>query len=221
MNITTKIQGVLFDLDGTLVDTALDLIHALNLSLTEYGFVDCDELQLRAAASHGSLMMVQTALPNETDDVHHNVRMSMLKHYEQINGEKGGLFENLDKFLDFLSSNDIPFGIVTNKPARFTRPLTNKLNLTQKFKSIVSGDSTKVQKPELAPMLLAAQQLECQPENILYLGDAQRDIDAANNSGMISVFVEWGYLSQNDDPASWNADLSIKDPLDLLPLFKN
>ncbi|RYV01525.1 HAD family hydrolase [Shewanella sp. OPT22] len=221
MNTNTKITGVLFDLDGTLVDTALDLVHALNLSLQEHGFTPCDEAKVRPAASHGSLVMVQTALPDQTESVHFDVRLSMLSHYQQVNGDKGRLFKNLDKFLDSLASNDIPFGIVTNKPARFTRPLTNKLNLTDKLKCIVSGDSTKVQKPELAPMLLAAQQLECKPENILYLGDAQRDIDAANNSGMISVLVEWGYIGEKDNPESWNADLSIKDPLDLLSLFKN
>ena len=221
MNLNRTITGVLFDLDGTLIDTALDLIHALDLSLIEKGFNECNRVLLTAAASHGSLFMVQTTLPNESDEVHRIVQKSMLQHYVNVNGEKGGLFTNIATLLERLDEYSIPYGIVTNKPARFTRPLLNTLQLTSKMKSIISGDSTKVSKPECCPMILAAQQINCKPENILYLGDAQRDINAANNSGMISAAALWGYIGLNDDPKCWKADLLFNDPLDLLSLFKN
>ena len=216
-----NIKAVLFDLDGTLVDTALDLIHALNLSLAQHGFNECDPQKLREAASHGSLFMAQTALPNETESQQVQVQQTMLSFYAKINGDKGKIFANLDKLLDRLEQLSIPFGVVTNKPARFTRPLMHKLGLTSRMKSVIAGDSTTVMKPELAPMLLAAQQINSKPNNILYLGDAERDILSANNAGMISAIAEWGYISKKDDIKSWNADLSFKDPLDLLALFKN
>ena len=221
MSHSPTVKGVLFDLDGTLVDTALDLIHALNLSLNEHGFADCDSSVLRDAASHGSLVIVKTAVPNATPELHKQIQQTMLAYYEDVNGEKGKMFLNLDKLLDFLDSKLIPYGIVTNKPARFARPLMNKLGLTPRLKTLISGDSTIYQKPEMAPMKLAAQQINCSPEHIIYIGDAERDILAANNSGMISVIAQWGYIGKKDVPESWNADLSIKDPLDLLALFKN
>ncbi len=216
-----NIKAVLFDLDGTLADTALDLIHALNLSLNHYGFGDCDDNSLREAASHGSLFMAKTALPDEAESLQIQIQQTMLSFYADVNGDKGKLFPGFGKLLDFLDQQTIPFGLVTNKPARFTRPLMRKLGLTSRMRSVVSGDSTKAMKPGLAPMLLAAQQIQCSAENILYLGDAERDILSANNAGMISAIAEWGYISGKDDLKSWNADLSLKNPLDLLVLFKN
>lgn len=221
MSILNRPKGVLFDLDGTLVDTAIDLIGALNLALREFGIDNCDEAELRVAASHGSLYMVKKATSGLDNEIQKQIQQSMLRHYVIVNGEKGKLFPHLDSFLSFLNQNSIPYGIVTNKPARFTRPLIQKLKLVTKLGSIISCDSTTRQKPEIAPMLLAAQQIRCEPQCILYIGDARRDIEAANNSGMISAIAEWGYIDATDNINSWNADLLIKDPLDLLALFKN
>ncbi|MBE8167757.1 MAG: HAD family hydrolase [Shewanella sp.] len=220
MKKNNPIKGVLFDLDGTLADTAIDLIGSLNASLNEFGYDSCDPIIARSSASHGSLYMVQTALPNLSVVEQKHIQSGLLVHYQRLNGENGGLFEGMSELLSQLKQLNIPFGVVTNKPARFCRPLITKLGLLSDIGCIVSGDSTSFPKPHSAPMLLAAQQINCLPADILYIGDAQRDIEAAKNSGMRSVAALWGYIAHNDEPESWGADHSLKTPIDLLQLFK-
>ncbi|WP_153914714.1 HAD family hydrolase [Shewanella sp. TC10] len=203
------IKAVLFDLDGTLADTAPDLIHALNLSLEERGLAAQSVDKLRYSASHGSLALVKAGVPHLSEAEQIDIQQSLLMHYKKVNGEKAQLFAGFDDFLDMLESNDIPFGIVTNKQAKFTRPLLNALSLTHRAKSIVSGDSTLHPKPHTAPMLLAAQQINCKPENILYLGDAERDLVAAANAGMVGGTALWGYLSDSDSPEQWPSQIEF------------
>ena len=136
------VKGVLFDLDGTLADTAPDLVHALNLSLNDSGFSAQPLDKMRHAASHGSLFLVKTAIPEADETTQMSVQQGLLRHYVQVNGTYSRLFDGLAELLTLLDQQSIPYGVVTNKPARFARPLVDKLGLTANLKAMISGDST-------------------------------------------------------------------------------
>ena len=214
-----NIKGVLFDLDGTLADTAPDLIYALNLSLIDAGLVACEIDKVKHAVTHGSLALVKAALPDADEALHHQLQQALLRHYKVINGDKSCLFSKLDALLTLLDHRSIPYGIVTNKHACFARPLVRKLGLVPLVKSLISGDSTIHSKPHPAPMLLAAQQIGISVQNILYLGDAERDLIAAKNANMIGGVAYWGYLSSDDTPEDWPAQLHFKSTQCLYDFF--
>lgn len=209
----TQVKGVLFDLDGTLADTAPDLVQALNLSLCDAGIEAKPFDSLRSAASHGSFALVDAAIPNADESLRIQIQQGLLTHYQRINGDHCRLFTGMDILLDWLELQQLPFGVITNKPARFTRPLVRKLNLHQRMQVVISGDSTRYAKPHTAPMLLGAQQLNCTPEHILYLGDAERDLLAAKAAGMLGGVALWGYLSEEDKPQNWPAFAQFGSPL--------
>ncbi|QSX35213.1 HAD-IA family hydrolase [Shewanella avicenniae] len=212
-----QINGLLFDLDGTLVDTAPDLIEALYRALSQFK-LPClaDEHYLTSVASHGSLGLVKAAQPDLDAEHTESVRLALLEHYLSVNGDCARVFDGIDLLLDFALQHRIKLGVVTNKPARFTRPLLTKLGLTPLMKSIISADSTLYRKPDIQPMRLAASQLVLNPAEIAYLGDAERDIIAARNVQMPSVLAGWGYLAEHDTPERWGADLTLNSPTDLL-----
>ncbi|WP_394129908.1 HAD family hydrolase [Shewanella maritima] len=207
-----QVKGVLFDVDGTLVDTAPDLVAALNASLLEENFATHNVDSLRHAASHGSLHLVRCALPNESEATHISIQQKLLAHYHKLNGEHARLFDGMTGLLNLLNKHNIPFGVVTNKQAKFARPLMKALSLDTHCKATVSGDSTKHPKPHPAPMLLAAQQISVDPQNILYLGDAERDLIAAQNASMIGGTALWGYIAKTDEPESWPATVTFDTP---------
>lgn len=212
----TQINGVLFDLDGTLADTAIDLVTALNLSLNDFGYSTHPVESLRHAASHGSMALVNAAQPHVSDEQKRVLQQGLLSHYQNVNGQHCVLFDGMAQLLAKLEQLQLPFGIVTNKPARFTRPLLDALQLTHRMQAVISGDSTLHAKPHTAPMLLAAQQLRCQPANILYLGDAERDLLAAQAANMAGGVALWGYLSAIDRPSTWPAVAHFTHPLEIL-----
>lgn len=209
----SEIKGVLFDLDGTLADTAPDLVEALNLSLRDVGIAAKPLAAMRSAASHGSFALVDAAIPDASETLRTQVQQGLLAHYQRINGDHCQLFEGIAPLLDWLELSHVPFGVITNKPARFTRPLLNKLKLSARMSVVISGDSTRYPKPHTAPMLLGAQQLQCQPHQILYLGDAERDLLAAQAAGMLGGVALWGYLSATDTPSTWPAYAHYPSPL--------
>ncbi|MCG9696710.1 HAD-IA family hydrolase [Shewanella sp. Isolate11] len=217
----SRINGVLFDLDGTLVDTAPDLVCALNLALKQYGYPTKSLDEVRDAASNGSLALVNAAQPHLNNDEKRLLQQALLHHYQTVNGEQAVFFDGIEPLLDYLKGQQIPCGIVTNKAACFARPLLQRLNLIHQMPAIVSGDSTKYSKPHPAPMLLAAQQIQRQPESIIYLGDAKRDLEAARNSNMLGAIAMWGYIGKNDDPNFWPQDFMLQHPLELISLLKN
>ncbi|MGX9460083.1 HAD family hydrolase [Shewanella sp. A14] len=213
------IKGVLFDLDGTLADTAPDLVQALNLSLDDAGFAPQSLVKMRHAASHGSLYLVKTAIPDASEQVQIDIQQALLLHYARINGNHSRLFDDLPELLSLLDSQAIPYGVVTNKPARFARPLVEKLGLTHRLKTMISGDSTRFSKPFTAPMFLAAQQISINPQDILYLGDAERDLIAAHNANMLGGVALWGYLSATDTPDTWPAHRQFEHGKSLKQFF--
>lgn len=214
------IKAVLFDLDGTLVDTAPDLVAALNLSLAEHGYPQVTVNKMRVAASNGSLALVKAAQTNIDEVKQGVIQQGLLRHYAQINGTHSQMFDGIPALLDYLDAHAIPYGIVTNKPARFTRPLLEALRLTSRMKTVISGDSTFMSKPKPAPMLLAAQQIACAPEHILYLGDAERDLVAAANTHMLGGIAMWGYIGTDAQPQLWPSNFSFQSAQDVVKFLK-
>jgi len=219
MPIATDIKGVLFDLDGTLVDTAPDLIAALNMSLKSFAHPQVSLESMRHVASNGSFALAKAALPDASEAQHRAVQQGLLDSYAQVNGNHCRLFDGVVPLLDYLDLNGIPYGIVTNKAAKYTRPLIQTLSLTQRMKTVVSGDSTLFSKPHTAPMLLAAQQLGCQVHEILYLGDAERDLVAAADSAMLGGVALWGYIDDLTHTQSWPGQFSFESPTAIIDFF--
>ena len=213
------IKAAVFDLDGTLVDTAPDLVAATNQTLIDNGYTPLSYDSLKHASSHGSVALLKAALPDMQEEEIKGLVPQFFMHYSKVNGKNARVFSGIIPLLDMFKTNNVRLGIVTNKPAQFVHLLLKKLNLSNYFDSIISGDSTKYAKPHTAPMKLAAQQLNIPCNKIVYFGDAERDILAANNAEMHSVLALWGYISATDTPSLWQANLSFSTPSEAMSYF--
>jgi 2-phosphoglycolate phosphatase len=210
-------QAVLFDLDGTLVDTAPDLGYALNSLLEQEGLASLPHDLIRPVASNGSAGLLSLGFGLTTDDAEFKPLQARFIRLYQDNIARGSrLFPGMSEVLDYLEQSDIIWGIVTNKPAFLTDPLAILLNLTERAACIVSGDTTPHAKPHPAPMLHACHIISVEPEKCLYVGDAARDIEAGKNAHMTTILARYGYISADDDANAWQADGSIDHPAELL-----
>ena len=211
------ISCMLFDLDGTLVDTAPDLVNALNAVLHQEGLTPYPLEQLRPTVSHGTVAMLNHVFGNSQPEIDFKRRQQVFLDYYLANiCVQSQLFMGMVLLLNTLQTKGIPWGVVTNKPHYLTLPLMTALGLVDQAASIVSGDTLSVAKPHPEPLLLAAQQCGVNPAACLYIGDAQRDIIAGQSAGMRTVLAQYGYLSAADDVDSWQADFRIQTPLELL-----
>lgn len=214
------IAGVLFDLDGTLLDTAPDLGLALNLLRAEHGLPPLAHDVIRPVASHGARGLIALGFAVGPDDERFAaLRDRFLALYAVHLCEHSVLFPGMAEVLATLQHRGLPWGIVTNKPARFTDPLLAQLALQPAPTVVVSGDTVGVSKPDPKPMLHAAAGLGVTAAACLYVGDAERDIEAGRNAGMRTAIADWGYLGADDSPASWGADCRLGQPADVLALL--
>lgn len=215
--MTSTIKTVLFDLDGTLADTAPDLAYALNILLKEQKQEPIPYEEIRPVVSHGGKAIVELGfgLPPDSDEFE-KLRKRFLDIYCENLVEKTDLFPGIEKLLLEIETRGLNWGIVTNKPAWLTDPLMEKLALTERAVSIISGDTIEQRKPHPAPMLLACKQAGSKAHECLYIGDAERDIIAGNNAGMKTVIALYGYIGHDDKPDNWGADFCINDPLEIL-----
>ena len=212
-----NIRAVLFDLDGTLVDTAPDLGHALNLQRTRHGLPPLADELIRPQASHGARGLLGLGFDLHPDDPHFaSMREEFLQLYADNICRHSRPFPGILELLDALEQRGLAWGVVTNKPARFTEPLMSILDLAERATCIVSGDTCPQPKPHPAPMLAAAKLCNALPAQCLYLGDAQRDIQAATAAAMPALVAAWGYLDAADQPHTWGAHAEIHRPLDTL-----
>ena len=208
---------VLFDLDGTLVDTAPDLGYALNTLLEQEGHQPLDHARIRPVASHGSAGLLKLGFGIEKEDpVYPALQQRFLSLYAENIARESALFIGMQQVLESLAANDIRWGVVTNKPSFLTIPLMEALQLIESAACIVSADTTPYSKPHPAPMLHACELLDAKPVDCIYIGDAERDIQAAHNAQMRSVVALYGYISETDDPESWQADCLINHPHEIL-----
>lgn len=209
--------AVLFDLDGTLVDTAPDLAFALNTVLIEQGLAELSFEQIRPVASHGAAGLLRLGFDiKPTDHGYTVLQQRLLKIYSDNIARESNLFDGMDVVLQQLEQQDIAWGIVTNKPARFTAPLVEELGLTQRAACIISGDTTPFSKPHPAPMLKALDLLDRPAQDCIYIGDAERDIHAGKSVEMPTILARYGYLSDEDKQADWQADAIIDHPSEIL-----
>ncbi|MDO4695951.1 MAG: HAD family hydrolase [Neisseria sp.] len=210
-------QAVLFDLDGTLADTALDLGGALNTLLVKRGLPPKNMEDIRPVASHGAngLILLGAGITKAHPD-HTEWRQAYLAEYEQCFDCDTVLFGGVNEMLKGLAERSLKWGIVTNKPKTFAERLVSKLGFIFPPSVLVCGDTCDEAKPSIKPMLYACRQIAVAPERCLYVGDAERDILAGRNSGMTTVLADWGYIASDDRTEEWGADIRIAKPLDLL-----
>ena len=210
-------DAILFDLDGTLVDTAPDLVGVLNLQRSLHGLPELPFSLARPYASHGTAGLLQIGFSiSTTHPAFSPLREEYLDLFERHANQHSTLFPGMVELLQELETRHILWGIVTNKPGWLTYSLLDHLNLTTRAACIIHGDSCTNLKPHPDPLLLACNQIGMPPEICLYIGDAERDIAAAHACNMPAIIAEYGYIGPNDDPRSWYADGSVAQPTDIL-----
>lgn len=216
----TPIQAVFFDLDGTLVDTAPDLGYALNLQLERHGKPTLTDDEIRPYASHGSRGLLGLGFGITPQDAQFAaMRDEYLSLYDEVFTRQPRLFSGMEDVLASLVQHQIPWGIVTNKPRRFTQPLVASMGLDKHAACVVSGDDAPQPKPSPATLLMACAQAGVQPAQCIYVGDAERDIQAGKAAGMHTLVALFGYLDVSDTPETWGADGMIHQPKDLLEII--
>jgi N-acetyl-D-muramate 6-phosphate phosphatase len=212
-----NIAAVLFDLDGTLVDTAPDLGYALNLQRQRHGLPPLADEMIRPQASHGARGLLEIGFDLRQDDRRFaSLRAEFLQLYADNICRHSRPFPGILELLAELEARGLKWGVVTNKPAAFTEPLMSILDLAERAACIVSGDTCPQPKPHPAPMLAAAELCGAQPAQCLYLGDAERDIQAARAAAMPALVAAWGYIGSADQPHTWGAHDQIHHPCETL-----
>ena len=217
--LPTRPRAILFDLDGTLADTAPDLAAAVNLLRTERGLEPTPYALLRPTASAGARGMIGAAfglIPG--DEGYEALRLAWFDNYQAAMAVHSSLFGGVPELLAGLAEAGIAWGIVTNKPARFTDPLVPQIGL-ERAGCIISGDTMAHAKPHPAPLLEGARRLGVAPADCWYVGDDLRDVEAGHAAGMLTVACAWGYCGAAA-PSGWGADLLIETPTDLLELVR-
>jgi len=215
----TPPRAILFDLDGTLADTAPDLAAAVNQMRAARGLEPTPYEQLRPVASAGARGLIGVAFGVKPDEEgYEELKTTFLNNYAAALVVKSSLFEGVPSMLERLQQNGVSWGIVTNKASRFTDPLVPQIGLGHAG-CIVSGDTTPHSKPHPEPLLEAARRLQVAPQECWYVGDDVRDIQAGRAAGMQTVAAAWGYCG-HVAPASWEADALLHDPMHLLDLIR-
>jgi 2-phosphoglycolate phosphatase len=211
-------RAVLFDLDGTLADTAPDLAGAVNRLLMQRGLPAKPYHLLRPFASHGARGLVGAGFGLKPEDEgYEELRVAFLEDYEANLARDSRLFDGVDTLLNHLQAKGLSWGIVTNKAARYTEALVPQIGL-QHAGCVVSGDSTPHPKPHPAPLLEAARRLGVDAQHCWYVGDDLRDIQAGQAAGMQTVAAAWGYCAESE-PLTWGADALAATPLQLIDLL--
>lgn len=211
------LRSVLFDLDGTLLDTAPDLAAALNHVLTSNGRDALPFETIRPWVSHGGIVLIKNGFNIEPDaNGFEDLRQQLLHYYLNNLSVHTTLFPGMEELLQSLENAGIKWGIVTNKPAWLTEPLLDELNLTKRSSCIISGDSLSEKKPHPLPLQHACKLIGCDVTESLYIGDAQRDIEAGNNANMSTLVALFGYIDDLDYPQDWGANAMLNSPSEIL-----
>lgn len=207
-----KLSCVLFDLDGTLVDTAPDLISCLNRALRIHGLDAAATEIIKPFISYGAASMINASQPSLDDTIKADILETMLTLYQNNIAENTVFFSGMVDTLAAIEAQGLKWGVVTNKRERFTNPLMDALKLTERAACIVSGDTTANPKPHPEPMLAACRQAEVDPKECVYIGDARHDIIAGKNAQMKTLAAVYGYINPGDAPETWGADALIESP---------
>jgi phosphoglycolate phosphatase len=215
------LQAVLFDLDGTLLDTAPDFAVVVNQLRQRHGQPALDYAPIRATVSHGARALVKLALQvQEHEPAFESLRQELLALYSQHLAVNTTTFPGIDDLLDWLDQEALPWGIVTNKPRLYAEPILRALKLDQRCHTLICPDDVSRTKPDPEPLQLACQQLRCHTGNAIYLGDHRRDIEAGQNAGMPTVAATYGYIDASDPAQHWQADYYIDHADQIRPLLE-
>jgi phosphoglycolate phosphatase len=212
-----QFRTVLFDLDGTLLDTAPDLANALNSTLQSRGRQPLPFELIRPVVSHGGNALIELGFglrPGDPD--FETIRQQLLDVYQANIAQHTRLFPGMEEVLEYIESNGLNWGVVTNKPGWLTEPLMEALDLARRAAGIVSGDTLSERKPHPAPLLHACKLVGSEPQRCLYVGDAERDIQAGRNAGMTTLVALFGYILESDRPETWGGTALIRRPQDIL-----
>ena len=218
--LASPYKGVFFDLDGTLADTAPDLVAAANQLLIARNLAPKQYEVLRPCASAGARGLIGGAFgidPDHPDFI--PLRDEFFTNYEKALLVNSVLFDGVEHLLDQLDGAKLPWGIVTNKSERFTNPLTDLMGLRQRAASTVSGDTTPYSKPHPEPILHAARLANVDPASSVYIGDDIRDIVAGKAAGMKTIAAAYGYCGCEEPPEAWGADYLVRHPQELLEII--
>jgi len=215
------IKCVLFDLDGTLLDTSYDFAHALKLTCQDYHQPILNYQDIRSTVSKGGLAMTQLAFPNLQGDELEERKHVFLNHYFENIDRHTQIFAGLTAGLDALAIKNIPWGIVTNKPAHLTEELLKNFSFKSEPKTIVCGDTLSVRKPNPEPMFLAADQCGVAASDCIYIGDHPRDIEAGINAKMKTAAAMYGYLPLEATEKDWPADLFFHTPYEVTQFIQS
>lgn len=215
------LRAVLFDLDGTVLDTAPDMAGALNRLRSENRLEPLPYERIRPCVSHGSARLVKLGFPDAPPAELGALQRRFLDLYSGAAGVQTRLFEGMDCVIESISARGLRCGIVTNKPGWLTDPLLAQLDLTPLFACVVSGDTVRLPKPHALPMLHAASLAGVAAAECVFVGDAERDIQAAHAAGMPGLVATYGYLQPDEDWRAWGGDGAISRPAELLDWIEN
>jgi N-acetyl-D-muramate 6-phosphate phosphatase len=211
------LRGVLFDLDGTLLDTAPDLAAALNRLRGQHQLTPLAFSDIRPHVSHGSAALITLGFGfAESDPRFESLRLALLSLYHENIANLTRPFDGMFALLAELKRRGLKWGIVTNKPGWLTTPLLARFDFGIRPECVVSGDTVATAKPDPGPLLHGVEQLELAPAQCVYIGDAERDVAAGIRAGMRTLIALYGYLGPDDQPHTWGADAYLRAPLDLI-----
>ncbi|MCG8671133.1 MAG: HAD-IA family hydrolase [Pseudomonadales bacterium] len=208
-----QLDAVLFDLDGTLIDTAPDFVRTLNLMLEEKNKAPLPASAIRQQVSNGARAMVELGFGlKEGEPGFKELWQQFLDMYYDRLAVDTQVFPGLNSLLEQLEAKQVPWGIVTNKPSRFTIPLLEQLALSERCAVAICPDDVTHRKPHPEPIYKACSAINADPSNTIYIGDHVRDIESGKNAGNVTIAVSWGYIPQDQDPLDWNADHTLDSP---------
>lgn len=215
------LRAVFFDLDGTLLDTAGDLAHALNALLQAKGKSTLPFTTIRKVVSDGAAALIKLGFNiDEAHPDYPNLREDLLAFYNSNLSQHTQPFEGIATLIKILSEHDIAWGIVTNKPWAYTEPLMQKHLFASEPSAVICPDHVQHKKPHPEALLLACKQTQCTPEQAIYVGDHKRDIDCGRNAGCDTIAVGYGYIPENESHTDWQATHNIAHADEMWPIIK-
>ena len=211
-----RLRAVLFDMDGTLLDTAPDFIAVAQAMRVARGLAQVPAQQVRDVVSGGARAMVLSAFDvDPLSDEFEELRLEFLERYQEHCAVHSHLYDGMAELLDEIERSNLLWGVVTNKPLRFAEPIMHQLGLASRSAVLVCPDHVARSKPDPEPMLLACKQLDLDPSAVLFVGDDLRDIESGRAAGSRTAAVRYVYIHPEDNPSNWGADVVVDHPLEL------
>ncbi|MEN1831380.1 N-acetylmuramic acid 6-phosphate phosphatase MupP [Pseudomonas lijiangensis] len=217
-----RLRAVLFDMDGTLLDTAPDFIAISQAMLADRGLPAVADKLIRDEISGGAKAMVSaTFAMSPQDPAFEALRLEFLERYQRDCAVHSKLFDGMAELLSDIEKSGLIWGVVTNKPVRFAQPIMEQLGLAERSALLICPDHVTHSKPHPEPLILACSQLDLDPASVLFVGDDLRDIESGRDAGTKTAAVRYGYIHPNDNPDHWGADVVVDHPLDLRKVLDN